>query len=67
MDKALEFEPTAEDAARMQAAIAGMLDEMRMLRLERRRNQADLEQSQTETRAMLKMIADELAELRASY
>jgi len=66
MDEALKLETTAEEAARLQAGIAQMMTEMRRLREERRRDQAEIEESQAKTREMLETIAETLAELRAS-
>ncbi len=66
MDEALKLETTAEEAVRLQAGIAQMMTEMRQLRKERRRDQAEIEESQAETREMLETIAETLAELKAS-
>ncbi len=66
MDEALNLETTAEETARMQAGIAQMMTEMKRLREERRRDQAEIEESQAETREMLETIAQTLVELRTS-
>ncbi|MCP4201614.1 MAG: hypothetical protein GY769_06725 [bacterium] len=66
MDEVLKLETNAEEAARLQAGIAQMMTEMRRLREERLRDQAEIEESQAETREMLGTIAETLAELKAS-
>ena len=66
MEEVLQFEAIPEDASEMKSAIAQMMAEMDELHRLRRQDQADIEQAQAETRAMLDTIAEVLAELKAA-
>ncbi len=53
MEKTLALEPTAEEAAELQAALARSIAEMDELRRRMRSDQAEIEKSAARTRAML--------------
>jgi hypothetical protein len=53
MDRPLTAEPTAEEAAKMQAEITVWLAEIAQLRERMKRDQAVIEKSRARTRAML--------------
>ncbi len=65
MEEAAKLETTADEGAQIQAAITQMFAEMKLLREQRRRDRAEIERSQLETRAMLDTITEALTELRA--